>query len=180
LNAQEQRQLDEYLARMGVQDGGLRQRLAAGLPAADAAARAAPGAATPLRPEQLVRPLCSGGLAAAAAAGLAPVFVIGADPQLQPELAAALAQLRRPCYALDLPPAAHLPALATTPGLASLLCAALKGAAPAGPYIVAGVGAACVVAYEVAVQLQGVGARRPWVAAGGCHAVRAALQCSAA
>lgn len=141
---------------MGVADGGLRSRLAAALPAAEVAGAAADSSV--LRPEQLVTQLnTTAATSTISSTDLAPVFVIGADPALQPELAAALAQLRRPCYGLALPPSRHMTELRTAPSLAALYCAAIKGRRPAGPYVIAGVGMAAAVAYEVAVQLQGVG-----------------------
>ncbi|KIY94328.1 type I polyketide synthase [Monoraphidium neglectum] len=175
-------ELSDYLGRMGV-DADIRQRLASALPVADLQQLAlASGGGAPLRPGTLVRPLsrpspplgvstpesrASATSAGAQAArigsdpGLLPLIVVpGADATL-PDLAEALGQLPRSCYALDLPPRRHLARLRTVPALAAVLVQALREAAPPGPWVVAGVGLGGAVAHELAVQLQRAGERVP-------------------
>ena len=169
--------LDDYLARMGVGDAAIRDRLASALPFSDidrlggGGAGGAGGAGTPgggpLRPAHLLRPLPrAAGVDAAAASRLAPLIVVpGADPAL-PELHGALARLQRRAFCLELPPRRHLARLRSVPALAALFAqAVLEGlpsaatAASGGAIAIAGVGLGGAVAHELAAQLQRAGRR---------------------
>jgi len=126
------------------------------------------------RPAQLIRPLQP---AAASATGssrhsaapladpsLPPVVVVPDAEMPLPDVMAALQRLPRQVYMLLMPPLEQMAQLRSVSALADLFCAAVHSTVPAGPLVVAGIGAGGVVAHEMAVQLQKAGQQvRCWL-----------------
>lgn len=159
-----------YLEKMGVTDTALRSRLTKGLPGGGGSgsgagpstgtaagigdATAADAASTAAAVAAAIKPLND---ARRCDASMEPLFVLCDAGGLPAHVARAVAGLRRACYSLELPARSVLTQIKSVDGLASMYCSLIKAAvprAPPGGYLVAAVGAACVVGYEVATQLQ--------------------------
>lgn len=147
--------IDSYLQKMGVKDPGLRRRVEAGVPYADAAALGGGASGMAAQPVELVNAAAREASSSGSGAGT-PVLVLCCDADgglggLEPLLTA----LELPVFAVCLPEAGEMAgAPADVAELAILALKAARGVAPAGcPLLLGGVGFGAVLAHELAIQL---------------------------
>lgn len=148
MTQQELQDLDRYLEEMGVKDDSLRHRLQGALPWVDeedltkvAATSHLPVVVRINNPPHSV-------------SGLHPLFVVCDASGGLGRMRRAFSQMERPCYGLLLPGMTPEMGIASGADLAELYMIAIRAQQRDGPYILGGVGMGCIVAYEVAVQLQ--------------------------
>lgn len=142
--------IDRYLEEMGVQDDALRHKLQNALPWADSEEiKQAAVARGKLHPSiiRLNRSQPSNST-------LTPLFVIHNASGSLSGARGIFSEMERACFGLILPSEAPLWGVTEVHELAQLFVAVIRSKHPIGPYAIAGVGFGCVVAYEIAVQMQ--------------------------
>ncbi|CAD7696942.1 unnamed protein product, partial [Ostreobium quekettii] len=150
MTQEELQDLDRYLEDMGVKDDNLRHRLQGALPWVDEEDLAKASTASSSTLPAIIRlnnPSASG-------SALPPLFVVHDAAGGLGGMRGAFSHMERPCYGLLLQEATLKASLQTVPDLAALYLAAIRSRRARGPYVIGGVGMGCVIAYEVAAQLQ--------------------------
>lgn len=142
--------IDRYLEEMGVQDDSLRHKLQNALPWADSEEiKQAAASRGKLHPSiiRLNRLQPSNN-------ALTPLFVIHNASGSLSGARGVFSEMERACFGLILPSEAPLWGVTDVVDLAHLFVAVIKSKRPVGPYALAGVGFGCIIAYEIAVQMQ--------------------------